>query len=213
MAIVDALLAELEQEVADDAARARARARRRICRGSRIRSRCRSGSSRCTSRRCPGNVAELAAMDTVPEPPAFVQPEAATAAELVPALTASVAKAREHLGGFDDAAMGATWRLMSGGRELMAMPRAAFVRAIMLNHWYHHRGQLLVYLRLLDVPVPSVYGPTADENPFAAPPAARPDRRRLAVRLPRRRLTASVKRSSRPARIVNHGDRRSSWRR
>ena len=61
----------------------------------------------------PGNVAELAPMDTIPEPPAFVQPEAATAAELVPALTASVAKARHHLGGFDDAAMGATWRLMS----------------------------------------------------------------------------------------------------
>ena len=57
---------------------------------------------------------------------------------------------------------------MSGGREVLAMPRAAFARAIMLNHWYHHRGQLLVYLRLLDVPVPSVYGPTADENPFAA---------------------------------------------
>jgi hypothetical protein len=89
-------------------------------------------------------------------------------AELVPALTASVAKARQHLGGFDDAAMGATWRLMSGGREVMAMPRVAFARAIMLNHWYHHRGQLVVYLRLLDVPVPSVYGPSADENPFAA---------------------------------------------
>ena len=44
----------------------------------------------------------------------------------------------------------------------------AFVRTVMLNHWYHHRGQLLVYLRLLDLPVPSVYGPTADENPFAA---------------------------------------------
>jgi uncharacterized damage-inducible protein DinB len=42
----------------------------------------------------------------------------------------------------------------------------------MLNHWYHHRGQMLVYLRLLDVPVPSVYGPTADENPFAALAAA-----------------------------------------
>jgi uncharacterized damage-inducible protein DinB len=119
----------------------------------------------------PGNVAELAAMDTVPEPPAFVQPEAATAAELVPALEASVAKARQHLGDLDDAAMSATWRLMSGGRELMAMPRAAVARAIMLNHWYHHRGQLLVYLRLLDVPVPSVYGPTADENPFADMPA------------------------------------------
>ena len=107
-------------------------------------------------------------MDMIPEPPAFVQLEAATAAELVPALTDSVAKARRHLGGFDDAAMGATWRLMSGGREVMAMPRVAFARAIMLNHSYHHRGQLLVYLRLLDVPVPAVYGPTADENPFAA---------------------------------------------
>ncbi len=66
----------------------------------------------------------------------------------------------------EDAAMGTTWRLMNNGREVMAMPRAAFVRAIMLNHWYHHRGQLPVYLRLLNLPVPSVYGPTADENPF-----------------------------------------------
>jgi uncharacterized damage-inducible protein DinB len=120
----------------------------------------------------PGNVAELCAMDAA-EPPAFVQQEAATATELVPALIASVAKARQHLGGFDDTAMTATWRLMSGGRELLAMPRVAFARAIMLNHWYHHRGQLLVYLRLLDIPVPSVYGPTADENPFAAVAAAR----------------------------------------
>lgn len=120
----------------------------------------------------PGNVAELAAMDTIPVPPAFVQPEAASTAELVPALTASVAKARHHLGELDDAAMHAPWRLMSGGREVMVMPRVAFARAIMLNHWYHHRGQLLVYLRLLDVPVPSVYGPTADENPFAAAAAA-----------------------------------------
>jgi len=116
----------------------------------------------------PGNVAELAAMDTVPEPPAFVQPEAATAAELVPSLKESVAKARRALGDFDDARMSAMWRLQSGGRDLLAMPRVAFVRAIMLNHWYHHRGQLLVYLRLLNQSVPSVYGPTADENPFAA---------------------------------------------
>jgi uncharacterized damage-inducible protein DinB len=114
----------------------------------------------------PGSVAELAAVDTIPEPPSFVQPEAATAAELVPALTESIARAKRALGGFDDARMGAMWRLQSGGRDIMAMPRIAFVRAIMLNHWYHHRGQLLVYLRLLDQPVPSVYGPTADENPF-----------------------------------------------
>lgn len=119
----------------------------------------------------PSLVAELAAMDTL-EPPQFVQAEAATAAELVPALKASLAKAREVLGGFDDAKMGATWRLVAGGKELMAMPRAAVVRMIMLNHWYHHRGQLLVYLRMHDVPLPSVYGPTADENPFAQPAAA-----------------------------------------
>ena len=116
----------------------------------------------------PGNVAELAAMDTIPEPPNFVQPEAATASELVPSLTESVAKARRALGGFEDEKMGAMWRLQSGGKDIMAMPRAAFVRAIMLNHWYHHRGQLLVYLRLLNQSVPSVYGTTADENPFTA---------------------------------------------
>ena len=116
----------------------------------------------------PGAVAEIAAMDTKPPQPTFVHPEAATAAELVPALTESVAKARRALGGFDDAKMGAMWRLQFDGRDVLAMPRVAFVRAIMLNHWYHHRGQLLIYLRLLNVPVPSVYGPTADENPFAA---------------------------------------------
>ena len=115
----------------------------------------------------PGNVAELLVPDSM-EAPQFTHAEAKRAAELVPALEATVARARHHLGGLSDAAMGATWRVMKGDRELMAMPRAAFARAIMLNHWYHHRGQLLVYLRLLDVPVPSVYGPTADESPFPA---------------------------------------------
>src|SRR5256885_12548943 len=115
-----------------------------------------------------GNVAELAAIDTVPVPPDFVQPEAASASELVPSLKESVAKARRALGEFDDGKMAATWRLQRGGTDIMAMPRVAFVRAIMLNHWYHRRGQLLVYLRMLNQSVPSVYGPTADENPFAA---------------------------------------------
>jgi len=118
----------------------------------------------------PGNVAELASRDRIPEPPQFIQAEAATAAELVPALKASLAKARQVLGGMDDATLMDTWRLMSGGKELMAMPRAAVIRMIMLNHWYHHRGQLLVYLRMHNVLLPSVYGPTADENPFT--PAA-----------------------------------------
>ena len=116
----------------------------------------------------PGMVAGLAGEDTIPNPPQFAQAEAATTAELIPALDASVKQARALLGGFDDAAMMKTWRLQSAGRDLIAIPRVAVVRAILLNHWYQHRGQLMVYLRLLDIPVPSVHGPSADENPFAA---------------------------------------------
>src|SRR4029079_9694521 len=67
----------------------------------------------------PGNVAELATKHTIPEPPSFVQAEAATTTELVPALAESVARAKRALGGFDDARMGATWRLQSGGKDIM----------------------------------------------------------------------------------------------
>ena len=115
----------------------------------------------------PGAVATLA-MQSPATPPAFVQERAARSADLLPALQASVAAATSALAQVSDAAMQETWRLVAGPVELMAMPRVAFLRAVMLNHWYHHRGQLVVYLRQLDVPVPSVYGPSADENPFAA---------------------------------------------
>src|SRR5437763_2846857 len=113
----------------------------------------------------PGAIATLSTQSPA-APPAFVQQRVARSADLVPALNQSLDTAKSVLGGASDAAMMDTWRLAAGDREIMAMPRAAFLRAIMLNHWYHHRGQLLVYLRQLDVPVPSVYGPTADENPF-----------------------------------------------
>lgn len=167
MKIIDALLAELEQE-----AQTTRRVLERIPQAHlswRPHPKSMSlGQLALHVATVPGDVAELAAIDTVTEPPQFIQPEASTTDELVPSLTDSVAKARRALGSFDDGKMTATWRLQSGGRDIMAMPRLAFVRAIMLNHWYHHRGQLLVYLRLLDQSVPSVYGPTADENPFAA---------------------------------------------
>lgn len=65
----------------------------------------------------------------------------------------------------DETAQGA-WRLTAGGREIFMKPRVSVMRSIMLNHWYHHRGQLSVYLRLLDVPVPVIYGRSADEDPF-----------------------------------------------
>src|ERR671913_214178 len=58
-------------------------------------------------------------------------------------------------------------RSWSGGQPTFAAPRVGVVRSLMLNHWYHHRGQLTVYLRELGVPVPAIYGPSADENPFA----------------------------------------------
>jgi uncharacterized damage-inducible protein DinB len=54
-----------------------------------------------------------------------------------------------------------------GSKELFSQPRVNVLRSVLLNHWYHHRGQLSVYLRLLNVPVPSIYGPSRDENPFA----------------------------------------------
>ena len=114
----------------------------------------------------PGAVANLAKAN-IDTPPAFKQAEAATSKERLAALDKSGAEAKAALNGWDDAKMMETWSMSAGGKTIMAMPRIGVVRAIMLNHWYHHRGQLAVYLRLLDVPVPSIYGPTADENPFA----------------------------------------------
>jgi uncharacterized damage-inducible protein DinB len=98
----------------------------------------------------------------------FVQPAAKSASELLPALDESVAKAKGILSSMDDPDLGKTWRATAGGNELMAMPVGAMLRSIMLNHWYHHRGQLSVYLRETGALVPSIYGPSADENPFAA---------------------------------------------
>lgn len=115
----------------------------------------------------PGQLSQLLEPDTMNVFP-FVQAEATHTAELGAALDASVAGATAMLQRITPDRAMATWRLMDGERELMAAPRIGLVRALMFNHWYHHRGQLLVYLRLLDVHVPSVYGPTADENPFAS---------------------------------------------
>jgi len=117
----------------------------------------------------PGAVAEMSQQSPFPIPE-FTQPSAASAAELIPALEGSAARARQILRGLDDAALAKTWRAMDGDREVMALPVGALLRAIMLNHWYHHRGQLCVYLRQVGALVPSVYGPSADENPFALRP-------------------------------------------
>jgi uncharacterized damage-inducible protein DinB len=119
----------------------------------------------------PGSIAELSQMSPFPLPK-FEQPSASSAAELVPALDESIGKARTILRGLDEADLAKIWRVVDGDREVMAIPVGAMLRSIMLNHWYHHRGQLSVYLRQVGVPVPSIYGPSADENPFAISRAA-----------------------------------------
>jgi uncharacterized damage-inducible protein DinB len=115
----------------------------------------------------PGGVAELVASPSPAQAPEFTDPSPRNASDLIPALEESITKAKAALARLDDAAVLETWRLMQGDRELFAVPRIAMLRSVMLNHWYHHRGQLTVYLRALDIPVPSIYGPSADENPFA----------------------------------------------
>jgi len=114
----------------------------------------------------PGAIAQLATAPSPVQAPQFTDPAFKSRAEILAAFEQSIEKAKRVLTGVDDATLASTWRLMQGERELIAIPRAAVLRTIMLNHWYHHRGELTVYLRALGVPIPSVYGPSADENPF-----------------------------------------------
>jgi uncharacterized damage-inducible protein DinB len=80
----------------------------------------------------------------------------------------SIATLRQTLHSLDDETAVAPWRLHFGEREIFTLPRTGVLRTMCFNHWYHHRGELVVYLRLLDIPVPVVYGRSADENPFEA---------------------------------------------
>jgi uncharacterized damage-inducible protein DinB len=95
-------------------------------------------------------------------------PEPASCAEILAAHDQGVKTVKERLTKLGDEGLKAMWTGKAGGTTLMQIPKTALVRTVVLNHWIHHRGQLSVYLRLLDVSVPSIYGPSADENPFAA---------------------------------------------
>ena len=74
------------------------------------------------------------------------------------------AEARAALAAVSDESLMRDWSLLQGGRVIFTMPRIASIRGMILNHMIHHRGQLSLYLRLNDVPVPSLYGPSADEK-------------------------------------------------
>lgn len=116
----------------------------------------------------PGMVSQFLTMDEVPPPEFGDNPQPASKDEILSALEESVETAKGVLAGMSPSDAESIFRIVQDGQEVMAMPKAVLARAILLNHWYHHRGQLSVYLRLLDVSVPATYGASADENAMGA---------------------------------------------
>jgi uncharacterized damage-inducible protein DinB len=94
----------------------------------------------------------------------FKPQELRTAAELMTGLDSSVVRAREVLAATSDEHLMTPWRFLVSGREVSALPRHIALRDSVFNHWFHHRGQLTVYLRLLGARIPSIYGPSGDEK-------------------------------------------------
>ena len=114
----------------------------------------------------PGALAQVAALDTFDAKPDGVpRPSPSSTAEILSAFDESLESARKIVGSMDDDALAAPWKMVAGDKVLLTIPRSAFLRRIMLNHWYHHRGQLTVYLRQTGALVPAIYGPSADEMP------------------------------------------------
>src|SRR5690606_14754417 len=100
----------------------------------------------------PGSIARVMALDGLDLSTRPVEyPPAESTAALLDALDASVEAARDLLASLDEARAFATWRLTFGDHEVFALPRVVAFRTMALNHWYHHRGELVVYLRLLEV--------------------------------------------------------------
>jgi uncharacterized damage-inducible protein DinB len=112
----------------------------------------------------PGGVIQFVQSNPA-QAPKFDFPQPASRQEVLKTFEESVATVRSLLPKFDEAAMRETWRLVADGQEVLAQPRAEFLRDVMLSHWYQHRGQFSVYLRILGVAVPASWGPSADEPP------------------------------------------------
>jgi len=119
--------------------------------------------------RVPGGVVRFVQQSPQQAPEFANFPAPASIREVLDSFDESVAAVRSVLPQYDDARMQETWRMLRGDQEVLAIPRAQFLRDIMLNHWYQHRGQFSVYLRLLNVAVPASWGPSGDEKPNFAP--------------------------------------------
>jgi uncharacterized damage-inducible protein DinB len=116
----------------------------------------------------PGGIARLVQQESFDVAKGnFVPPQPKSLEEILTAYEQSVRDAEQCLAGMTDDRAKGPWRLERNGKEISTRPRTSVIRTIMLNHWYHHRGQLSVYLRLLEVPLPVIYGRSADEDPFA----------------------------------------------
>jgi uncharacterized damage-inducible protein DinB len=115
----------------------------------------------------PGGISRLAQQSSFDVGQAsFMPPQPKNLEEILAAYEQSALDGEIFLQAFTDQQATSSFRLLRNGAELWTKPRISVVRTIMLNHWYHHRGQLSVYLRLLEVPLPVIYGRSADTNPF-----------------------------------------------
>lgn len=94
----------------------------------------------------------------------FHLPQVNTREELLAIFDKNVAESRATIAATSDDAFMQPWSLLHGGKTIFTMPRVAVIRNMMLNHLIHHRAQLTVYFRLNDIPVPAIYGPSADES-------------------------------------------------
>ena len=101
-----------------------------------------------------------------PGQPPYRLEEAKSRTEILEAFDKNVAAARTALEAATDENWQGKWSLLMGGKTIFKLPRTAVMRGFVMNHLIHHRAQLGVYLRLLDIPVPSIYGPSADEGSF-----------------------------------------------
>jgi uncharacterized damage-inducible protein DinB len=96
--------------------------------------------------------------------PKYETPKLGTVKEVLAMFDKNLAGAKAALKEMKDEDLMKPWSLKSGGKTMMTMPKAAVLRSFVLNHNIHHRGQMTVYLRLNNVPVPALYGPSADEG-------------------------------------------------
>jgi uncharacterized damage-inducible protein DinB len=167
MALRDALLPEFDHEMATT--------RKTLERVPEDKSNWKPHDTSMTMGRLAGHIAEMAgfvgqtfqgdSFDFAPPGATPMQPTVMTSRkQLLELFDKNVASARAALAKASDDDLYKTWTLLNGGKTFFAMPRIQVVRSMILNHVIHHRGQLSVYLRMNQVPVPSIYGPSGDEG-------------------------------------------------